>query len=106
MLVLVGFLAASAIVWVALGPKFVLAPVLGLAVYAWGTATLRSFRRGAHGADLDELGREPEPVSSDDERTLYWCEECRTELLLVVRGNGQPPRHCGSRMHERIELPR
>jgi DNA-directed RNA polymerase subunit RPC12/RpoP len=39
-----------------------------------------------------------------DERVLYWCEECGTEVMLVIRGSGTPPRHCGTKMHERAEL--
>ena len=43
------------------------------------------------------------PVTGD-ERVLYWCEECGTELVLLVRGSGDPPRHCMAKMHERAEL--
>ena len=32
------------------------------------------------------------------------CEECGTELVLLVRGSGKAPRHCGGSMHERAEL--
>jgi hypothetical protein len=37
-------------------------------------------------------------------RTLFWCEECGTEVLLLVRGTDRAPSHCGQRMHERTEL--
>ncbi len=83
--------------------KFVLAPLLGLTVAAWGLATMRSFQGGAHGADMPV--NTPVPVAPED-RTLYWCEECGTELLLVVKGSGTAPRHCGTKMHARTEIAR
>ena len=106
MLFLVGLLLLLVIAVVATGlveAKFVLAPLLGLAIWFWARATLRSFTAGAYGADLGDDGPEPVDPTSDD-RTLYWCEECGTELLLVVKGSGLPPRHCGTRMHERTEI--
>jgi len=76
----------------------VLAPLLGLTVYAVGTAMLRNMAAGVGDAPAP-------PAAPDDARTLYWCQMCSTELLLVVRGSGVAPRHCGERMHERTELP-
>ena len=83
------------------GWRWVLAPLLGLSIWAWARATLRSFLR--HGQTGIAADTEPEPVGID-ERTMYWCEECGTEVVLTVRGSGLPPRHCGERMHERSEV--
>ncbi|HEX9889750.1 MAG TPA: hypothetical protein VGA69_09750 [Nitriliruptorales bacterium] len=97
---LVGALALGALTqW-----RYVLAPLLGLLILQWGLATLRSFRMGAYGQDLDQQRAGPEPVSADD-RVLYWCEPCGAELVLVTRGADRPPRHCGQNMYERTELP-
>lgn len=80
------------------GWKWVLAPLLGFAFIRFGTASLRSMVRD---------GRAPDgPPEVVVERTVFHCEECSTELLLLIRGSGDPPRHCGSRMRERTELPR
>lgn len=84
------------------GYRWVLAPIFGFALYRWLTGSLRAMVTDARGLEALE-GDGPRPVS-DDERTLYWCEDCGTEVLLVVRGNGRAPRHCGSAMHERVEL--
>lgn len=96
---------AAAVVLIAVavvfGPKWVLAPLIGVGVYLVGTAMLRSLVRGA-GAPTAE----PRPVAPPAGRTLYWCETCGAEYLLVVRGDEAPPRHCGERMHERVEVPR
>lgn len=97
--VLLGLIAVLADVVEA---KWVLAPLLGLAIWAWARATLRSFTSG--GTTGTSASDAPEVVADADERTLYWCEECGTEVVLVVRGSGTPPRHCGTRMHERAEL--
>ncbi len=84
------------------GWKYVLAPLLGAAIFLWALSMLRSMvHDGRARVDADE--QQPRPVSGA-ERVLYWCEECGTELVLVVRGSGTPPRHCGGRMHERAEL--
>ncbi len=83
------------------GWRLALAPLMGLAIWVWARATLRSFlRHGQTGVAADD---EPEPVGPD-EHTMYWCEECGTELVLTVRGSGLAPRHCASRMHERSEV--
>lgn len=81
--------------------RLALAPVLGYAIWMWARATLRSFIQ--HGQTGIAAADEPEPVALD-ERTLYWCEECGTEVVLTVRGSGLPPRHCATRMHERSEV--
>lgn len=89
---------AAAVVAVVAEPKWVLAPFVGFAVLRVGFAMLRSMAAGG------PTERAPEPVVDRPERTLYWCEECGAELLLVVRGTDVAPRHCGERMHERVEL--
>lgn len=97
--VLVGFgLAAFGVFpW-----AYVLAPLLGLAIYGVGIASLASFRRG-----LTSVPDGP-PVQVDIrvERVTYWCGGCGAELLLLVRGASVPPRHCGERMTERHEVAR
>lgn len=46
-----------------------------------------------------------EPVDADvTVRTVFWCQTCGTELLLLRRGSEKAPRHCGESMHEREEL--
>ncbi len=46
-----------------------------------------------------------EPVDAPaDARTIFWCQTCGTELLLLRRGSEKPPRHCGESMHERDEV--
>ncbi len=89
--------AAALVIAVVFGAKWVLAPLLGYAIFRVGTTTLRSMAAGAPVRDP------PEPVLNRPERTLYWCEQCGAELLLLVRGAETPPRHCGERMHVRIE---
>ncbi len=83
------------------GWQWVLAPLLGYALLRWSIASLRVL---VH--DGKELGGDPEdatPVAAD-EHTLFWCEECGTELLLLVRGSARAPSHCGQRMQERTEI--
>lgn len=89
------------VVAVVFDPKWVLAPLLGFAVFRVGIAMLRGMAAG-----VDDDPGPPEPVLAEPERTLYWCEHCGSELLLVVRGTDAPPRHCGERMHERVEVVR
>lgn len=92
----------AVVVGLSFGWKFVFAPLLGLAIYRWSTGTLRAMvHDGQARVGADE--QQPRPVTGD-ERILYWCEECGTELGLLVRGSGKAPRHCGSTMHERAEL--
>lgn len=98
-LLLVG--AAVVVVGVTVSWRLALAPLLFLAIWAWARATLRSFVQ--HGQTGVAATDEPEPVPAD-EHTMYWCEECGTEVVLTVRGSGLPPRHCGTKMHERSEV--
>ena len=84
------------------GWKWVLAPLLAWGMIRWAFATFRSMVHDGQGMAGD-LEDGPAPVGAD-ERTLYWCEECGTEVLLLVRGTGMPLRHCGTRMHERTEI--
>lgn len=101
MLALLLFVVVGIPVGVVFGWKFVLAPLLGYLVWRWATATMRSMAAGAPGMPDEE---EPPGPVTDDDRTLYWCEQCGTELLLLVRGSGTAPRHCGERMHARTEI--
>lgn len=103
MILLVIPLALVAIVvGLSFGWKFVLAPLLGFAIFRWATGTLRAMvHDGQARVGADE--QQPKPVAAD-ERVMYWCEECGTELVLLVRGSGKAPRHCGGSMHERAEL--
>lgn len=86
------------------GWKFVFAPLLGYAFIRWSIGSLRAMTTDARArAHLEE----PQPVVVErEERVLYWCEDCGTSLVLLVRGTGKPPRHCAQTMHERAELPR
>lgn len=81
---------------------YVFGPLLGLAIWRVGTASFASLRAGAGHVPEGE----PETVDPRVERTMYWCEGCGTELLLLVRGTPTPPRHCGERMVERREIAR
>jgi len=89
------------LVGVSVGWRWVLAPLLGWAMLTWLITSLRaltqrpSYLPGDADAPVDALAA--------GERTLFWCEECGTEVLLVVRGTKRPPTHCGQRMNERTE---
>ncbi|MBW3603353.1 MAG: hypothetical protein KY460_00345 [Actinobacteria bacterium] len=79
---------------------YVFAPLLGVAILWFGVGSLLSLQQGAaHIPDGD-----PSPVDPTAERTMYWCAGCGAELLLLVRGTATPPRHCGERMRERVEI--
>ena len=84
------------------GWKWVFAPLLGWAFIRWSIGSLRAMtadsRASAH------LERPQPEVVSRAERVLYWCEDCGTELVLLVRGTGKAPRHCATAMHERAEI--
>ena len=85
-----------------LEPVYVLAPLLGIAIWRVGVASLASFRDGApHIPDGD-----PRPLDLEVERVTFWCQGCGAELLLLVRGTEAAPRHCGERMTERREVSR
>lgn len=92
----------AVVVGLSFGWKFVLAPLLGLAIFRWSTAMLASMVHDGQARVGAEL-QQPRPASGD-ERTLYWCRECGAELVLLVHGSGKAPRHCGGAMHERAEL--
>jgi hypothetical protein len=101
-LLLLALAAAFAIpIGMNLGWRWVLAPLLALALLRWTLASLRVLVHDAR--NDDDGGPVPAPVGSD-ERTLFWCEECGTEVLLLVRGTARAPSHCGQRMHERTEV--
>ena len=79
---------------------YVFAPLLSLVILWFGFGSLRSLQAGgAHIPDGD-----PQVIDPAVERTTYWCAGCGAEVLLLVRGTEAPPRHCGERMHERIEI--
>lgn len=80
--------------------SYVFAPLLGLAILWFGLGSLRSLQAGA--AHVPE--GDPAPVDPTAERTTYWCAGCGAEVLLLVRGTESPPRHCGERMHGRVEI--
>jgi len=91
----------AVIVGVNVGWRWVLAPLLAYALLAWLYGSLRALAQPGH--DQVDPDEQPDPVN-DDERTLFWCEECGTEVLLLVRGTPRAPSHCGQRMHERTEI--
>lgn len=99
MVVAAGFLLAAfgVVPW-----PYVLAPLLGVSIYAFGIASLASFRRGMTAVPDGP----PVPLDVRAERVTYWCGGCGAELLLLVRGAPVPPRHCGERMTERREVAR
>jgi hypothetical protein len=101
-LLLIPAALVAVLVGVNFGWRWVFAPLLAYALLTWSIASLRVLvtdGRGAAGGGDDE----PVPVNAD-ERTLFWCEECGTEVLLLVRGTPRAPSHCGQRMHERTEI--
>lgn len=100
---LLPLLVLAILIGEAVGYRFVFAPLLGISIYKWATSSLRSMMTDARGIEALE-GEGPQLVDLDEGRTMYWCEECGTEVMLVVRGNGRVPRHCGTGMHERVEL--
>lgn len=94
---------ALLVVWLTpVRAEYVLAPLLGLAIWQVGVASLGSFRRGAAHIPSGD----PVAVDTQQERTTYWCQGCGTAVLLLVRGTESPPRHCGERMAERREVAR
>ena len=81
---------------------FVFAPLLAIAILWVGLGALRSLHTGAGMGHVPS--GDPEPVDPAVERITYWCAGCGAEVLLLVRGTETPPRHCGERMHERVEI--
>ena len=100
-LLLIPAVALAILVGINAGWRWVFAPLLAYALLRWSIASLRVLATDAK-QDRDEEV-EPTPVGSDA-RTLFWCEECGTEVLLIVRGTSRAPSHCGQRMHERTEI--
>ena len=95
-------LALAGVVGTQFGWKFVFAPLLGYAFIRWSIGSLRAMTADSRATAHLEA---PQPVVvTRSERVLYWCEDCGTEMLLVVRGTGKAPRHCATAMHERQEL--
>lgn len=95
--VLVGLVA---VVLDVVEPVAVFAPLLGMAIWRFGTASLGSLRRGA--AHIPD--GPPEPVDTRTERLVYSCGGCGAEVLLLVRGTAVAPRHCGEKMTEHREV--
>lgn len=81
------------------GWRWVLAPLMAFALLSWLFASLRVLVHGGRNGE-EAAGDDV----ADDGHTMFWCEECGTELLLIVRGTRRAPSHCGQRMHERTEL--
>lgn len=101
LLLLIPVVAIAIVLGVNLGWQWVFAPLLAYGLLRWSLASLRVLVTDARHGSGDAA--DPAPVSSD-ERTLFWCEECGTELLLLVRGTSRAPSHCGQRMRERTEI--
>jgi hypothetical protein len=101
LLLLIPLLAVAVAVGLTFGWQWVLAPLLAYALLRWSIASLRVLV--TDGRTLGAAEGQVAPVGAD-ERTLYWCEECGTEVLLVTRGTSRGPSHCGQRMNERTEL--
>jgi hypothetical protein len=100
-LLLIPMLGIAVVVGVNLGWQWVLAPLLGYALLRWTLGSLRALVTDAKHLEAQESSPQ---VVGDGERTLFWCEECGTEVLLLVRGTSRAPSHCGQRMHERTEI--
>lgn len=100
-LLLIPAVIIGVFVGVTFGWQWVFAPLLGWALLTWLIASLRVLV--SDGKGRDEVDGQPTPISGD-ERTLFWCEECGTEVMLLVRGTPRAPSHCGQRMHERTEI--
>lgn len=99
-LIVIVALIVAGIVGANFGWRWVFAPLLAWALLTWSIASLRVLVTDAK-QDVEES--KAAPVSTD-ERTLFWCEECGTEVLLLVRGTSRAPSHCGQRMNERTEI--
>ncbi len=93
-------LAALVTVTTDVPAAYVFAPLLGIGILWFGLGSLLSLQQGAaHIPDGD-----PAPVDPTLERVTYWCAGCGAEVLLLARGTESPPRHCGERMRERVEI--
>jgi hypothetical protein len=103
-LLLIPVAAVAVLVGLNFGWQWVFAPLLAYVLLRWSIASLRVLVTDAkHLGGVDEDGAVPTPVGTN-ERTMFWCEECGTEVLLLVRGTTRAPSHCGQRMHERTEI--
>jgi hypothetical protein len=100
-LLLLPVVALAVVLGINLGWQWVFAPLLAYALLRWSLASLRVLVTDTKHLAADDVAAAP--VASD-ERTLFWCEECGTELLLLVRGTTRAPSHCGQRMRERTEI--
>jgi hypothetical protein len=101
LLLLIPAAAIAVAVGINLGWRWVLAPLLAYVLLRWSIASLRVLLTDARNLSEDEA--RPAPVGAN-ERTLFWCEECGTEVMLLVRGTSRGPSHCGQRMNERTEI--
>ncbi len=103
-LLLIPAVLLAVVIGLNLGWQWVLAPLLAYLLLRVLLGSLRALITDARTLEAHEDTRaQPQPVGAD-ERTLFWCEECGTELLLLVRGTPRAPSHCGQRMHERTEI--
>jgi DNA-directed RNA polymerase subunit RPC12/RpoP len=91
---------AAPIVGIALGWRYVFAPLLAAALLNWSIASLRVLVQDAQ--DDDGVPA----VQEGPERTVFRCPECSTEVLLLYRGTPKAPSHCGQRMVARTEIVR
>lgn len=100
-LLLIPAVAVAVVIGVNYGWQWVLAPLLAAVLLRWSIASLRVLVTDAKHLEAEAGGAAPVGA---DERTLFWCEECGTEVLLLIRGTSRAPSHCGQRMHERTEI--
>jgi hypothetical protein len=101
LLLLIPVVAIAVVIGLNVGWQWVLAPLLAYVLLRWSIASLRVLVTDAKHLDADPAAA---TAVGTDERTLFWCEECGTEVLLLVRGTSRAPSHCGQRMHERTEI--
>ncbi|MFA9431626.1 hypothetical protein [Egicoccus sp. AB-alg2] len=102
-LLLIPAVGVAVAVGVLFGWRWVLAPLLGWAMLTWLLSSLRVLGKDARAPGMPDEEVVATPMVTS-ERTLFWCEECGTEVLLLVRGTSRAPSHCGQRMHERTEI--
>lgn len=95
---LIGAVVATTVL--AVPAAYVFAPLLGMAILWIGLGSLRSLQTGA----AHVPSAPPRAVDPASERVTYSCGGCGAEMVLLVRGTDVPPRHCGERMRERVEL--
>jgi DNA-directed RNA polymerase subunit RPC12/RpoP len=79
-----------------------IAIVMGVLIAGVGVAMIRGLSRPAPSPKPEDAV----PVLPNAPvRTMYWCETCGTELLLLRKGTDAAPRHCGESMIKREEIP-